>query len=90
MSCKHKDCTPPARKKGRAAMNKEMAEHMHKHMKEVARDVEHVTLGWLLDNDLQQGVVEFSVVAKKGTKTAKQFAQLGGMRTNFGGFRVYW
>ena len=68
--------------------HKEMAEYMHKHMQEAAEDIEHVTVGLLLDNDLQQGVVEVSVVAKQDTKVAKQFAQLGGTRTDFGGFEL--
>jgi len=73
---------------GHHAKHKEMAQHMHKHMKKVAQDIEHVTLGLSLDNDLRQGVVEVSVAAKKGTKAAKHFAQLGGTRTNFGGFEL--
>ncbi|MBN2295233.1 MAG: hypothetical protein JXM70_22575 [Pirellulales bacterium] len=67
---------------------KEIAEHLHQHMKKHVKDIEQVTLGWSLDNDLRQCVAEVSVVAKKGTKLAKQFSQLGGTRTNFGGFEL--
>lgn len=69
-------------------MNEEMAAHMRKQMKETADDIDHVTVGWRLDNDLKQGVLEMAVDAKKGTKTAEHFAKLGAMRTEFGGFTL--
>ncbi len=80
-----------AQKRGQGChcpMNEEMAAHMRKQMKETADDIDHVTVGWRLDNDLKQGVLEMAVEAKKGTKTAEHLAKLGSLRTEFGGFTL--
>jgi len=76
---RHKGCRP---------MDKEMAEHVRNELRKAGADLDQVTLGMKLDNDLHQGVVEISMVAKEGTKTAAELAKLGQTRTRFGGFEL--
>ena len=51
-------------------------------------DLDRVTLGWSLDEKAERAVLELTIKAKEGTKTAERLGQLSEAKTKFGGFRV--
>jgi hypothetical protein len=74
--------------KGHGFKDCPMAKYMKNHLKEMARDVDNVTVGVTFDSKSKQGVVEVKIAAKPDTALAKHFAQVGAMETAFGGFTL--
>ena len=70
------------------AARKQMTEHCVKSIIAAINDLNRVTIGWKLDQEAGKASLDLIVIAKKGTKTAGQFALLADAKTNFGGFRL--
>jgi hypothetical protein len=49
-------------------------------------EIEHVTIGWSLDQKVEKTYLDLVVAALPGTQTAREFATLGQAKTDFGGF----
>ncbi len=59
-----------------------------KDLQQVADDMEELTFGWTLDEKAANAALEVSMVARKGTPTAKFLAGADRVTTAFGGFQL--
>jgi len=70
------------------AIRKIIGRKMLQDWQQVARDVEEITFGWKLDEDAANGALEASMIARKGSPTAKFLAGADKVRTAFGGLQL--
>jgi len=69
-------------------VRKQLARHMVRSINAAINDLDRVTLGWSLDQEAERALLELTITAKEGTKTAECLGQLSEAKTKFGGFRI--
>ena len=74
--------------KHRQVIREIMAKHSRQQWATLCDDMESITVGWSLDEDVHQGILEVTLVAKEGSKTAKFVSGADQVRTAFGGFTL--
>lgn len=70
------------------AIRKIICRKMQQDWHQAARDLEELTFGWTLDEDAANGALEVSMVARKGSPTAKFLAGADKVHTAFGGLQL--
>jgi len=70
------------------AVRKTVGERMGRTVLAMAKELDEVTIGWALDHEAEKTYLDVTMTAVEGTGLARQFAQMGKTRSNFGGFHL--
>ena len=68
------------------AIRQGVTKKMLQQLNDVTNDLDEVLIGWAIDRDAGTSYIDFQITAVEGSKTAAQFSQATGLKTNFAGF----